>query len=305
MKWYFLIGLISNWAGISVAAPCCGSVASVPSLMSADDRSQISTSFSVGSISGEATDEGKVRPRGNELDQTQRLGISGAFLVSDRFQTGFAVPVVRRVRSRGAAEASAWGLGDISGTVAYESLPEYVYSWWRPKGFLYLSVNAPTGVSEYETGEILRVDVRGRGFWSLGMGTQLSKTYGPMDLQLLGELRRSFPRTVRPVAVSEDYRLSPGWGTTLEAGIGYRPFRNLRVGVALNHNFEDSVRASGVVESVYAPHTFWTSSFSASYQFQKDMLASLAYQDQTLFGGARNVALSRVTLFTLQKNWER
>lgn len=307
MKNLCIFGLISLWTKTAFPAPCCGSVATLPSLMGGDDRTQIQTSFSLASVSGEAADNGFIRRRAeSETDFTQKFAIAGSALLSDRIQGGVSLPLLRRVRGRGAAETSSWGLSDISANVAYEWLPEFTSTAFSPKGFVYLSLTAPTGISEYETAEILKVDVRGRGFWSAAAGAHFSKSRGWFDAELLAELRRSFPRTVRPALVQEDYRLTPGWGTAVQAGIGIRPKRSpLRIGLALGHHFEESVSGSGVVNTIYASQAYWSAIFSTQCAFADGWMAGLSYIDQTLVGGARNVALSRISLLTLQKSWER
>ena len=128
---------------------------------------------------------------------------------------------MRRNRARGATEAGATGLGDVSLSLGYEYLPDWSYSPWRPKGVAFLAATFPTGGSIYDSTELYRIDFGGKGFFSLSLGTFFVKSWGNWDASLFLEGHRSFSRTItneNGVLV-----LRPGWGGSGLFSVGVSP----------------------------------------------------------------------------------
>src|SRR5690606_4443144 len=111
---------------------------------------------------------------------------------------------------RSRAGNDSMGLGDAFLNLGYEVLPEFEYSAWRPRGVSYLTLAAPTGRSIQDASDSLQLDARGRGFWSLGAGTTLTKVFGRFDALTTFEIHRSFQRSVSTSAIVGELR--PGWG---------------------------------------------------------------------------------------------
>ncbi|MGZ3704283.1 MAG: hypothetical protein ACXVC4_21005, partial [Bdellovibrionota bacterium] len=208
------------------------------------------------------------------------------------------LPLVQRSR----AGANSFGLGDISGTLGYEILPDWDYSAWRPKGISFLQLTAPTGRAVNESTAAYQLDSRGRGFWALGAGTLFTKTAGDIDFFTTVDAHRSFAKDFQNAQVSG--RLSPGWGGNAGAGIGYN-WAKVRVGGSLTYTYEDPVNVSGAVSSSGVPQRFATAALSASYLASSDWAATLTYADQTRFGSPLNTSLGRAATLQLQRRWQR
>ncbi len=286
-----------------VAAPCCGSSTTAPSIILGEDYLQLNSGYAYSWIRSEAAPNGMIRPRGEtDHDVSQKITLTGSLLLTQNTQVGFSIPMVHRSRTRSGGERTAFGLADISGNFGWEFTPKAPGLMGLRKGILFLSVTAPTGTSEYETGEILKVDVRGRGFWTLGLGTQLVKNFSYWDVSFSGEIHRCLPRSVRPTGLTEDYSLAPGFGSNVGLGFGFRLWNSIRFGASLAHNFEESITAKGIVNSVFAPQTYWAVGATADYSMPDGWTLGLDYTDQTLLA-ARNVALSQSMVLRVQKNW--
>lgn len=284
-------------AGPAFAAACCGGGFAAPSLIVGDDRAQVTASYAYSQITDDVgTDTLWRRRTAKESGETWKL--DAAHLLSDQWQAGLSVPVVRRSRSA----IGSTGLGDISATLGYEILPEWDYNPWRPRGLAYLQLTAPTGKAINEADATYQLDSRGRGFWAAGLGTILTKVYGSLDLLAAADLHKSFAKDYRNSQSSG--RLEPGFGGNAGFGAGYS-FSDFRLGAALTWAYEDAVSVAGTTASRGAPQRYTTASLSGSYLMNREWAATLTYSDQTKFGSPLNTSLGKSGMLLVQKRWER
>jgi len=297
MKRFFLLLFSLGIPGPAFAAACCGGGFASPSLIAGDDQAQVTASYSYSRVETEVGSDSYWRRReAGETTGTYR--IEGARIWADRGQAGFSLPLVQRAR----AGANSFGLGDVSGTLGYELLPDWDYSAWRPKGISFLQLTAPTGRAVNESTALYQLDSRGRGFWALGAGALLTKTTGDIDLFTSLEAHRSFAKNFQNSQTSG--RLFPGWGGNAAGGIGYN-WLKVRVGGSLTWTYEDPVNVSGTISSLGVPQRFATAALSASYLASNDWAATLSYADQTKFGSPLNTSLGRAATLQLQRRWQR
>ena len=300
----FLLGLLA--AIPAHAATCCGGSFAAPSLITSDDNAQATVSFSQARVIDDVYENGKWSARSNP-EYAQSLKVEAAHLLSDRWQAGGSLPVIRRQRDAQESTDESWGLGDASADVAYEYLPEWSYSVWKPKGVGFLQLTAPTGKSANESTQTTALDVRGRGFWSVGLGSVLTKLVYPFDLQMTWEVHRSFPRDVSSTA-GVDRTLIPGWGGSFYLGAGWSR-GDIRIGGGLSWNYEDAIRTSDSSTNPSDPdgslQRFATGVVQVAYLFNENWAVNGSYSDQTLFGSPNNTTLSRTVLVGLQRRWPR
>ncbi len=284
-------------ADFAWASPCCGGSFSLPSLVAGDEKAQLTTSIVRNEIVSDVYPDGHWRDRGFR-ETMETLKIEGAHILRDRWQAGGSMPLIRR--SRG--EASSTGLGDAVATLGYEYLPDWDYNPWRPKGLGYLQLTLPTGKPVQQAESPYQLDSRGRGFWSLGVGTLLSKTFLEWDAYASLAIHRSLARKYSNEQGSGT--LTPGWGARWGVGVGYN-IADFRVGASLLWTYEDPVSVSGTQSSPGAVERLATASLSASYLIQEDWSAMLSYSDDTKFGNPVNARLGRALSFQLQRRWSR
>jgi hypothetical protein len=305
-KPFFVLLILFSFVGeLALGAPCCGGTANIPSLISGDDSSQISTTLISSQVVAEAPVGGGIKYRkDNDQESAQTLKIDGATILSDRWQTGITIPVTRRARSRATNESAASGLGDISLNVGYEALPDWTYSSWRPKGIVFLTATLPTGGSIYEAKELYRIDSRGRGFYSLSAGALILKNWGVWDASIVAEAHHPFNRTISNEA--GELNLQPGWGTSGSLALGLSPMGgDFRIGVSVSPSYESPITTAGLVSGQGEKVSLWTSSAQLSYMVNDLVSMSLTYSDQTLIKASNNSALNRTVAFLMQKRWER
>lgn len=286
------------------AAPCCGGSSALPSLLTGDDRAQVQTSASFGSVIGDAPAAGiPVFRAVGDNEHTVITRLEGAYRWFEHFQTGFSLPAVGRIRAVNQQTHAAWGLGDVQISAAYEVLPEWDYSVWRPKGFLFAQMTFPSGSSTYDARQAYQLDSRGRGFYSAGIGTALLKTWSEWDAFFNLELHRSFDRGAR-LEDGTQISLQPGWGGTATLGGGWSPGSgSLRVGVSLSPVWEEGIDVTGDVNSRGTDQWVWNLGLQAHYLISDEWTVGAQYTDQTLLGPAQNVSLNRTLGLTVMKRW--
>jgi hypothetical protein len=316
----FLAWSVLVWSGSTQAraAPCCGGGATIPSLITGDDQYQLTLSTSYGSVVGDAPATGTAifrSPQDNEVSQNTEL--SGARLVSDRAQMGFSLPVTYRARGYGNENDSRSGLGDLGVTLAYEALPDWDYSPWRPHTFVFLQQIFPTGGSVYDldSTDPYGLSARGRGFLTTSLGALFLKTWRSFDASLSLVISKSWARSW------QDLNVAPSWGTSAGLALGWSPGNSsYRLGLSITPVYEGpmSIRTHSTDNPTGNPtgdslgdrsssseQLVWNSGLSLSKSFAERWALSLAYTDQTLLGPARNVSLSRTLALALNYRYER
>lgn len=279
------------------AAACCGGGFAAPSIIAGDDKAQLTTSYSYSEVVIDNVDSRGVWRKWDTHQQVQTFRIEGAHLISDRWQAGGSIPIVQRSR----LEQSYSGLGDVTGAVAYEYLPDWDYNPYRPKGIGFLQLTLPTGKSKAES-EIGGLDSRGNGFWALGLGTLLTKSLGHWDLFSNFEIHRSFDKQVSSSQVNGT--LKPGFGGNFGLGGGFNT-SSWRFGSSITWAHEDPIDIQGTTTSKGSVERYATGVFSASYLAGREWAGTFSYSDQTLFGSPINTSLGRSVALQLQRRWGR
>ncbi len=281
----------------SEAASCCGGGFATPALITGDEKATFSAELSTSTLATDVSANGIWKDRA-AVENLETFKIQAAHIFFDRFQFGGSLPIIRRAR----AGDDSTGLGDAAFNLGYEVLPEWEYSAWRPRGVSYLTLVTPTGRSIQDASNSLQLDARGRGFWSLGIGTTLTKVFGRFDTLASLEVHRSFAREVKTSTLEGELR--PGFGGTASIGTGYN-FLNTRVGANLTFNYEDPIETRGSVSSQGSLTRFATAAISVSQMFGEDWAVSLAVSDQSLFGAPSNTALAKAIAITAQHRLSR
>ncbi len=291
-------------APIAQSAPCCGGSSAIPTLITGDDRAQIQASLSHGSMIGDAPSSGiPVFRASDDREGLDVFNLAGAYRIFDRGQVGFGIPLISRNRNTPSATAGAAGIGDLIFDFAYEAIPDFDYSEWRPKGFVFLQMTLPTSASTYDSIEPFQIDARGRGFYTLGLGAAFLKTISNWDFLFTFELHRSLKRTLTAQDGST-LSLVPQFGGTAMLGAGYSPGGgNLRFGASLAPIFEGPIDVYGAIDSISDSQLSWSTSFQVGYLLSDEWSAGATYTDQTLMGPASNVGLSRSILLSIQHRW--
>ena len=307
-KNFLLIAAIAFWSGEVVAAPCCSANAASPALISGDDSAQLTLMTGQSTTIGDAFADGlPVFRAGNDREISQTLRIDGAFLVSDRWQLGGSLPLLRHAIARPGIDDSATSLGDVRLNAAYEFLPEWSYSKWKPKGLLFAQIILPTSRSIYESTAPGGVDSLGQGFFIVAAGSLLLKRWGNFDSYFMPEIHYSFARDFHNSDLGEAIHVGPNWGGSAALGAGISPGGgNFRLGVRVQPMIADRKKVTSSTGDSWTSYQLsWDTALEASYLVADDWSVTAGYTDQTLLGPAVNSMLSRTFTLAVQKRWAR
>lgn len=290
------IALFVSFISLKVlAAACCGGSSAMPSLITGDDKVQVTSSISQNSMIATVDTNGKWKHL-TQNDETNLFRLDAAFLLSDRWQLGAGLPLTSRHLGN---ESSAWNFGDASMSLGYEVLPDWDYSPWRPHGLGFLQITAPTGSSVYDGNPDNGLNISGKGFWNFAVGTYFSKSFGNYDFSITPEAHRSLPRRDQG-----GNTIRPAWGESLSFAAGWNK-KNFRFGVGLTALHEEPIKTEGPIPSDGFEQKLWTGLVSASYLWTPELSSTLSYTNQSLFGQPVNASLGQSLSLSLQQRWPR
>jgi hypothetical protein len=300
LRLIFCFSLLSAFFNINEAwgAACCGGGFASPSLISGDDKAQLTTSISFTDVVVDNVDSKGIWRSWDEHQNVQVMRVEGAHILSDLWQLGFSLPIIQRARQ---SETHS-GLGDISISLGYEYLTDWNYNPYRPKGTAFVQLTFPTGKSRAES-DIGGLDSRGNGFWALGAGTLLTKSLGPWDSFASIDIHRSFEKRIRSSSFSGT--IKPGLGGNWGIGIGYN-LNKFRLGSSALWTYEDPMTMTSSLQTEKGSReSFTTASLSLSYLADAQWSGTISYTDQTLLGDPKNTSLGKGILFQIQQRWAR
>lgn len=312
MKWFgklsfnrrfvwFLFGL-AIWQGEALSAPCCGGGQGQTSMIVGDQRAMATFHYLFSTVVLDALNDGTYLERDDTLEELQHSYIfDGVYQLTDRWQVGARVPLMYRYVSY-ESQPRNYGLGDALVQGTWEAVPEIRYSAYRPRLFLFSQIMIPLGNSSWESTR--PATSFSRGFWSMAAGLTALKQWSFWDASLSSELHHGLPKDVN---LSDTGRVSanPGVGSSVTGSLGYRFDIGLRLGITESFVYESGVSLGSGRLSSSSSQYFWSTSLQAGYTINDQWTVMANYTDQTLLGAARNVALSRIFGFSVQKSWDR
>ena len=92
------------------AAACCGGGSAAPSIISGDNLSQITTSFSSTDVVIDNVDADGIWRTWDKHQQVKTLRLDAAHLIDDRWQASAAIPFIQRAR----LSKTTSGVGDLA-----------------------------------------------------------------------------------------------------------------------------------------------------------------------------------------------
>lgn len=239
----------------------------------------------------------------SEVSRTFR--VEGAALLDDRLQLGASVPLVERSVFRSGTDSAATDIGDVRLNFAYESMPEWTYSAWKPKGYTFLQLVLPTGRSIHESALPGAADATGRGYFTAAVGSLFVKRWSRWDAFAIPEVHYSFARQFTPPGGAEPYQVIPGWGGSLALGLGWNADA-IRAGFRIQPVYEQPRSILATSSSSRTSYQLtWDTGLDLSYLLNESWTVSCAYSDQTILGPAVNTTLSRTFSLSLLHRWLR
>jgi hypothetical protein len=285
-----LIFLFSSLEAISAA--CCGGGAGLPNLITGDYRSQFSIVGSNSAVTHTADDEGNFIRRDKENQEVKEvLTLKVAHLFSELWQAGFEVPLIKNTHRLSSKEETTSGIGDLKFQVAYEFLPEYSFSRWKPRGIIFIQQNVINAKSVFESEEELGTDALGTGLDTTSLGLSFVKIISTYDFTFTGEVHRSSKRTFK--GLTNELTVGEGKGHSYSFGAGFSPKNgDLRLGSSLLYSFEAGKKFSGDKISKSGEKEFYTAGINLGYRVDSTSYI-FSYSDQSFLGSAKNINISK------------
>ena len=285
-----------------MGAACCGGGSSGLSLITGDVRTQLNLSLVRSKLLGNQLNniDGPLW-KNSEDNKTQKIFLQGSYQFDDYYQIGFGLPYFFKQTKEGSTRKTGQHVGDIEVQVAFEILPEALYSEWQPRIFLFSKLTFPSGLSPYEKQNYTGVEITGRGFNSLSLGTLIFKKKGRSDFQFLVEVHKGFEQRFK----SKNLFLEPGFGTSAQLSVGHTPHGGpWRWGLSVAPHFEAQKNLNFSNKNIKTKsELYWDATASGSYTYSRSTSFHFSITDQTIFGLAYNTSLSRTFAFNVQRRW--
>lgn len=277
------------------ASSCCGGGGSLPTLITGDLRAKFNSTYQNAASTYQADIEGNINENNKQEIIREGLSFQYSSLINMYWQYSVSIPVVMNTVRTAKLEEQSSGLGDISGSMAYEFLPEIGYNPYRPRGFVFMELKLPTSDSTYTSQKSLRTDSFGDGFYRLTLGSAFQKIWNSIDALFSVALNYSFERELG------GREIQPGIGALSSFSLGYS-FSQLpvRVGSSLSYVYRPSISFSDLADS-QASYYFETG-VSLSYSLD-DYVYLLSYLDQSFLAEAKNTMLNQTLLLSISRNF--
>ena len=289
------------------AAPCCARSPAVPMIVMGDNQAQINLGSGFVNVVAETDDHGVPQfgsPADSESNLTYRIDFSG--LISDRLQVGLTLNYLNHSVTNDYLGNTEWGWGDTRVNVAYEFLPVWKYSEWKPQGYVFSSLTVPTGRPIYYSQSDAATDVMGDGFFTLSVGTLFTKRIEAWDGFIITELHYSLPREFSGEV--ETIQVKPGFGGSMGIGFGWSPGEGpVRIGMRLQPRVDQAKIVPEIRSRIGSSPIISLCDFGIDFAWMASQTQTLmlSYTDQTLIGYAINSNLNRIYALNYQFRWLR
>ncbi len=268
---------------------CCGQSPASFTILSLSQKLSVSTGVSYLSSQGRVYDNSDEFYLWNDKKREVRsflLNVSSTLV--DRHQVFINTSYLQGYYSDSFGVGYSTHLSDTLLGYSYEILPEYSFSYWKPKVFITAFLNVPTGRSIYDNNRLSEgADVTGHGLWGTGIGVTLRKVYFPWTITLQGRTLRLFSKEFESVRVSDFYDSSLAFLLNYSTRLWGLQFNT---GLTFTHLSERRIEPVNVTSGV-------TQNFSVLGGVQRSIseswVAGINYSDQTLVGPAKNSILNR------------
>ena len=294
------IALFSLDAGPLMAAACCGGSSVAPLIMSKEAQSIVSFSMVKDSITHNASSSGEVQKKSSEFNTIiDQLNISGIYSLTPFIQIAGLVTYLNKYSQTTNFSESSSGIKNATLQMNYEFMPEYFYSLWRPRGFVFLNLTLPVGKSIYESSKAYQTDALSSGQYSSNFGVLFKKNWSEWDFSFATSIAHYFSRNFKQnseiINVGGNQQIS----CNLEAGFSPNSGA-LRLGVSLDFAYQSKKEISE--SSLTTKNYHLGLGLSGIYQFS-NFIIGINFLDQSYFSIAKNKALTKAIGIKLNKDF--
>lgn len=296
----FILLYLFTSLSFSYGASCCGGGSSIPGLITGDFRAQMGLQATYQNEIGKAYSQGKYLYYNNNKKRTrQNYSLFASSMISERAQIGGKINFSQTDYSNDAKKETASQFGDSEISFGYELIQERSFSWWQPRGFVFIALTLPTGSSNYNSSSSLYSDVNGKEQWGISTGMSFVKIIRSYDFLSSFQVGYRFSDKQKDVSINESF-----YGSFL-IGAGVSPYNsNFRLGVNISYFQESAKDVYFGEKKIETQKEFYSElSIVGSYAIDPNLSLSINYSDQSILGPAQNTTLSRSVGVLVHKRW--
>jgi len=274
----------------SFGAACCGGSSTAPLIMAKEMKSTVIFSLTKDSLTNSASNDGVTSRRSKEINSiTDQLNVGAIYSLSPYLQIAGSFTYLSQHAVTKEAQESSSGLKNGTIQFNYEFLPEYFYSTWKPRGFIFSSLTTPLGKSIYEAKKTFQTDAISDGQYSLNSGLYFLKNWSRWDANFLISFSHFFSKDFE----SNDQTIQVGNYQNFISNIevGFTPeSSNSRIGILFNFSYQGKKEISD--NPILNESYHLGLGLNGLYQFSKFNIG-INYLDQSFFNVAKNKELSQ------------
>lgn len=273
-------------------AACCGGGASLPNLITGDHKSQVSLNFANSAVTHNVASSGKfVQKDDSSQEITETITLRAAYAFSELWQAGFSAPFKKNTYKEKSLTETSSDIGDLKLQFGYEFLPEYSYSRWKPRGFIFIQQSIINSTSVHESKKGHGTDAISSGFSKSSLGISFIKIIKTVDLAFISEYHVSKARSFS--SGDDTFEVDPGDGYSALFGAGISPKNgSLRYGFNIVYASESAQKTTGDRISTSSEKLTVDLGFNIGYAKGENSYI-LSYSDQSYLGIGKNVSASK------------
>lgn len=289
MRIFFIFNIILLLTSNLYAASCCGGGSSSSLILVGDNVQEYSLGLSARNDLGQTDSVGwSTFHNDSVIDRQNAFNFQLQRQVTERFQLAFKSGVVEKNIQKQNRHEKTTGLSDIDLQATYEILPEYTYSPWKPRGFLYHKISIPMSKSLYDSRSSIFSDVRGSGLYSASLGIFFIKNISNFTLKTTIEWQHFFGKDFTNTSLQDYDKFM------LPLGLSYALASvPIAVGAGANWSYQTPKRFQGAVSGTSDKEYFWELNSFVNWVVTREHAMGLSYSDSTLVGKNINSPLYR------------
>ena len=273
----------------AMASSCCGGGSSSSMIITGDNQNEYSLSLSQKNDLGTTDSQGySTLNNQSVLDQQSAYSFQFQHLFTERLQGGIKTSFIeKQIRKQNRFENES-GLGDIELQGSFEFLPEFTYSAYKPRGFVYLKGSIPNSHSLYNSNSAIFSDVRGSGLYTLSVGSFFIKHLSNWSLKAGTEAQHFFGKKFSGVNLDSYQKYY------LPLGVAYSNQNwPVTLGVNSTFNYQTAKKLTGLVNSKSNVEYFWELGTFVNWTINREETLGLSISDSSLVGKNINSSLYR------------
>jgi hypothetical protein len=298
MKTYIIIIILLFLSHDLFAASCCGGGSSSSLIIIGDNQSEFALGITYRTDLGQTDNLGWASFHGDKvIDQQLAFNFQFQKQLSERFQVAVKSTLIEKHIEKQNRSEKKTGPGDFDLQATYEYLPEYTYSVWKPRGFIYSKLSVPQSKSLYDSNSILFSDVRGSGLYAAGIGSFFIKHLTDYTLKVTFEWQHFFGRDFGVMTLKDYDKI------IIPLGLSYSfTEAPIAIGFGSTFSYQTPKHFKGSINATSNKEYFWEFNSFINWIINREDSVGLGYSDSTLIGKNINSSLYRSVAVTYTRS---